>query len=163
MRRLDDFLIERVFQKIADALCRWRSCYGIAAFLLTGGSAVLVGVGAFTLIRFENWLLLAFLPLMGFWSYHKTKSAYDLDAAWHQGKEALPVDRIRDAVLRVVWLVIMVFHGTQVLLLLETQTALSLAYYAGWCLFTFGLYFLACTPKRPRQQIQRELAWGSSR
>lgn len=26
-----------------------------------------------------------------------------------------------------------------------------------------GAYFLACVPKRPRRQTQRELGWGSSR
>ena len=36
MRRLDDFIIDRVFQKIADALHRHASCYAIASFLLTG-------------------------------------------------------------------------------------------------------------------------------
>lgn len=28
---LDDFLIDRCFQPVADALARWISCYGIAA------------------------------------------------------------------------------------------------------------------------------------
>jgi len=163
MHRLDDFLIDRVFQKIADALCRWWSCYGLAAFLLTGGGGVLVGLSAFALIRAECWLLVFPLPLLGFWVYYKTKSAYDLDAAWQRGKEALPADRIRDVVLRVVWVAFTVLHSTMVLLSLERQTARSLALYTAWCLFAFGLYFLACVPKRPRRQTQREFAWGSSR
>ena len=33
IRAIDDFLIYRVVQRISDALARWVSCYGIAAFL----------------------------------------------------------------------------------------------------------------------------------
>jgi hypothetical protein len=33
IRAIDDFLIDRVVQRISDALARWVSCYGIAAFL----------------------------------------------------------------------------------------------------------------------------------
>jgi hypothetical protein len=54
IRAIDDFLIDRVFQRISDALARWVSCYGIAAFLLTG--AILSEFASAAV--YESWLFI---------------------------------------------------------------------------------------------------------
>ena len=162
MRRLDDFLIDRVFQKIADALHRHASCYAIAGFLMTGYglSAVMAMVDWFVHDYIAAPVLL--FVFMLFYPPFIIR-AVRLERRWASGDNALPNDRITGCIQRTLalfWTAIPVpIDAMQLLAGLQLAAIFNL----GWLLYLAGLYFLACTPKRPRRQTQRQLAWGSSR
>ncbi len=86
IRAIDDFLIDRVFQRISDALARWVSCYGIAAFLLTG-AILLVFVAAVM----PHDVLAAVLGIL--WVFRLIR-LHRMDAV--APSDALPEERIRE-------------------------------------------------------------------
>ena len=140
LRRLDDFLIDRVFQKIADAAARWVSCYGIAAFLLTG--AGLMKVADYSVNR--DWFGLAFLSL---WAPGIAYRAYQLDAK--ASASVLPPDRVGAMGWRL-WSV--ATNPLDLLCLLTAQTWWDYPRFGAWFLVTPALYFMACRRNPPKEK-----------
>lgn len=138
MSALDDLLIERVFQRIADALARWISCYGIAAFLLTG---FLLGRMVQHFMR-QEWFYLALALVV--W-LPPLVTAYRLDLK--PASSALPDARLRFQALRRLSLVFLPLDAFSIVVTPLTDL------YGIWLLTTPALYFLACrrNPPKPRR------------
>ena len=136
MITVDDFLIDRVFQRISDALWRLGNCYDMASFWLTG--ALLSEVVADTFQR--HWVFLA--TLVPFYAVYAARAYY---LSWRYGDDTiLPMDRIRDHLYRCIILVLCcgeivraIFIGVDIGSFVVFQ-------------FLIGLYFLACRPSRPK-------------
>lgn len=156
--RLDSFLIDKAFQPIADRLARWISCYGIAAFLLTGvtlGNAVAF---AWTM-RWEELLVTA-------WFAYRCRDAYVLDRA--PPSNALPVERIK----RSGWmgrpgLVLCVAFFTTIHIVAPAPgwSRIDIWAYRLWWIYIAAAYFMACRrdpPKPKAAKIPRGLAYGGA-
>ncbi len=146
MRRIDDFLIDRVFQPVADALARWASCYGIAAFLLTG--AILAMITAIALapdVRSVGAVLLSVLWVV------RLIEAHRLDR--RASSDVLPAERIRDVYWRPAYIAFVVCD-----LMAETfglSDLRDLVFNQGWLLNTLAVYFMACRKQPPKQRRAR--------
>jgi hypothetical protein len=140
-RAIDNFLIDRVFQRISDALARWVSCYGIAEFLFTG-AILLMFVSVVTAkhgMHFgrERWLFLWVMGLI-------KRISMDRAAC----SNVLPTERISGANGRFIYMVFCTsFLVTMVFLLQESTYWLN---YVGWLLATFASYFMACWKLPPK-------------
>jgi len=164
MRRLDDFLIDRVFQKIADALHRVASCYAIGSFLLVGFAAMHFLWYALAYSKGQYLILLTFgLMLSLFWVPIRVVRAIRIDKQWAEGRDALPPERISDAWFRLFFLLMLPFDAFSAYLNWISTALGGMIGDLSWFMLVAGAYFLACTPKRPSRQTQRQWAWGSSR
>lgn len=149
MRALDDFLIDRVAQRISDALARWCSCYGIAAFLYTGSLLGFIAGGVTQVAQDSNWLSFAFIavcfPLMGL----RIWTANGLDKKTMLG--VMPNTRIAEFFSRTVLSVIFLPSNGAGLLMVEQRGRQIIS--AAWMIFAIGNYFLACrkNPPKPRR------------
>lgn len=161
LRAIDDFLIDRVFQKLADALHRVASCYAIGSFLLLGFALLHFawwGLGITAGGGFATWLGL--LVSLG-WIPSAVWQAMKLDRQWSEGRDTLPSMRLSH-----VWFRLLLVFG----LPLDLST-IWLDWHVGrfvmaitdlsWPLCAVGFYFMACTPKRPKRQTKTQLAWGT--
>jgi hypothetical protein len=108
IRAIDDFLIDRVFQRISDALARWVSCYGIAAFLLAG--AIL---SEFAAAVMPHDVLAALLGIV--WVFRLIR-VHRMDAAAYS--DVLPAERIKDVFWRPAGVALCVLHLMQEILFL---------------------------------------------
>ncbi len=143
MRRLDDFLIDRVFQPVADALARWISCYGLAAFLLTG--AVLAMITAIALspdVRSVGVVLLSVVWVV------RLIEAHQLDQ--RASSDVLPAERIRDVYWRPAYLAVVVYD--LMVEIFSLSDLRDLMFNQGWLLNTLAVYFMACRKQPPKQR-----------
>jgi hypothetical protein len=101
IRAIDDFLIDRVFQRISDALARWVSCYGIAAFWLAG--AIL---SEFAAAVMPHDVLAALLGIV--WVFRLIR-VHRMDAAAYS--DVLPAERIKDVFWRPAGVALCVLHS----------------------------------------------------
>lgn len=142
IQRMDDFLIDRVFQPISDALARWISCYGIAAFLLTG--ACLFQGGAFVYRREWFWLLIAsaWFPLV----IHK---AHEMDKALPSN--VMVADRLTGR-----WVRLLLLIGQCLFLprdIMSSDAPVHQVESATWWGVIAAYYFMACykRPAKPKR------------
>lgn len=144
IRAIDDFMVDRVFQPISDALARWVSCYGIAAFLLTG--AIPLAFAAAVM----RWSWYAIPPgFLGVMWACRLVQMHQMDTA--ACSDVLPTERIRDALLRPVFLPFCVYD-----LMFEILTEVPFDIWLwnqAWLLYTLAIYFMACRklPPKPRR------------
>jgi hypothetical protein len=143
MRRVDNFLIDRAFQPLADTMARWVSCYGIAAFMLTGvflakASDYVVNRDYFPLV-----LMLIYLPFV-------TLRAYQLDA--EPERSVLPPERATMFWFRMFSLLT---NPLDVLAVAMAVNWWDRIRFGAWLLLTPALYFMACrrNPPKPRRAV----------
>jgi hypothetical protein len=145
--RLDSFLVDRIFQPLADALARWTSCYGIAAFLLTG---VIFGQVA-GYIWMEKWAYAISMPI---WSLMKCIQAYELER--RPPSDVLPIERIQGQIWagRPGLLLIEIFAQPMILLIPPPDGKVMWIYeQESWWVVIIACYFMACrrNPPKPRR------------
>lgn len=144
IRAIDDFLIDRVFQRMSDVLARWVSCYGIAAFLLTG--AVLLAFASAAM--WQSWV--GILPgLLGIFFVGRLVQAHQLERAAHS--DVMPEVRVKLGLWRLIYVAIC---GND--LIAEIFIKLSFPSWSeniGFLLYTLAVYFMACRklPPKPRR------------
>lgn len=141
MRAIDGFLIDRVFQPLADRLARWVSCYGIAAFLLTGFMLYHV---AFYVYREE----MVGLCLTALWLPGLTWRAYDLDRNPPLG--VLPAERITRYASRCGNLLLIL--PITVLELCASSSLFETINQVGWLILIPAECFMACRANPPAQR-----------
>ncbi len=146
IRRIDDFLIDRVFQPVADVSSRWCSCYGIAAFLFTG-FALEQFVYRFYL---RDWLWMA-LGLT--WIPKRVWDAYK--AELRPIRDVMPIDRISNFIVRVVFVVFLI--PTTVIAVAEAKDAMKTVAEISWIFLIIGEYFMACRPRPPRRNLAKNV------
>lgn len=141
MRRVDDWLIDAVFQPVADRLAPAVSCYGIAAFLLTGFGLIQAAIYVLN----EDW---TFLAVMSTWLPFMTFKAYRLDQ--EKPRSVLPDTRLTGFISRIMCLVLLT-----PLSLAETIAPMDMRFRAQgllWLLLVLAEYFIACRKNPPRER-----------
>jgi hypothetical protein len=141
LHTIDDWIIDRAFQPISDRLARYMSCYGIAAFLLTG---VILSNLAYA-VHDYSWVTLVILPV---WSLPLLIEAYHHDAA--PVSNVLPIFRIKYFFWRMIQLVLI---PNNILLAITSSDVWDSQRWAAWTIVTAVLYFMACrrNPPKPRR------------
>lgn len=139
MRHIDDWLIDRVFQPLADRVAGYVSCYGIAAFLFTG---FMLELDARMAVRGDYlWILVTMV-----WPLRPTLRAYQLDA--QPLSNVMPIDRVTHVAARIFSLAIIV-PGATVLFLLAKDVSDRLHEIA-WMMVLPAEYFTACRRSPPK-------------
>ena len=128
-----------MFQPIADALARWVSCYGIAAFLLTGSLMERVASEFYRAAWIEFAFTLMWLPAMVF-------HAYKLDA--EAPCDVMPEDRIVFFLLRILNAMLPVPFSMLFLIALD-KNWIDKADGIGWIIAAAAFYFMACRKHPP--------------
>ncbi len=143
-RKLDDFLIDRVFQPICDRLARWIDCYGIAEFVATGAVAVILLYTGLTLVYGYPWIATFGMVLAGIYAIRiriiRTMSKPQ--------PGLMPKERLTGLTIRTLDLAFCIF-----LMLPPAWPA------PAWWLYTASMYFTACRKLPPRHQ--RAASWLS--
>lgn len=150
MRRLDDFIIDRVFQPIADRLARYWSCYAIAAFILTGFD---LEHAAFYIYK-EDYVWIAVAAM---WLAPMTYRAYQLES--QPVRNVLPLERIQFLALRLLNAAFTPFVLLAVFLL---PVGIRTIDDIGWAAMVVALYLMACRKNPPRQQRAKAPAFAVS-
>lgn len=145
MHWIDDFLIDRVFQPVANRLAGWMSCYGISAFLLTGYLIIMT----LLLLYIRNWFALLFHCswIRIVWRAH----ALDKDPP----ANAIPEVRI-DIGYQFCRMVVTMAIAVSI----PVSTGRTMLFGAGWYTFVpiivmlpfTGLYFMACRANPPARR-----------
>lgn len=149
--KVDDFLIDRVFQRIADNLDRWVSCYGIAAFLMTGFALEQI---AYRILRQSNlieWLWYLWIPFVVADAYKRERSA--------KVSDILPPRRWFDRFMRCTLVFLTWILGAFSAIPLPTDKLIDRINLVAWAFYTVSLYFMACCRKPPRRQAVRLGIW----
>lgn len=149
MRQVDDFLIDRIFQPIADSLARWASCYAIAAFLLTGFTLAETVI----CVVFDQWITLV---LSALWVPFLLMECYTL-----QRKslcDVTPDNRIKLRTFRPLVLLLSV-AGVPMAIFLEVNDLWYWLWIHDQWLLVIGVYFMACHMIPPRRQRQTAPHW----
>lgn len=149
MMRIDDFLIDRIFQPVADALARWASCYAIAAFLLTGFALTEI----VTNVVLDQWI---FLVLFAIWVPFLLIECHTLQ---RKGLcDTMPYNRIRFRRTRPILLLMSAISMPMTIMSWNNNHWRWLWFHDQW-LLVVGLYFMACYMIPPRRQRQTAPHW----
>ncbi len=156
--RIDCFLIDRVFQRVANAVERWTNCYAIAAFLIAGASIAQWASVLVNILRNPHWigLLSAAGPaiITPIW-YMWWKAADRLASA--PPTNVMPIIRIELFITRSLYSVLLV--PLNLLLFLPPRHVQDILFASSWLLVSAGLYFLACYRRPPRARKARSWGW----
>ncbi len=139
-RRLDDWIIDCIFQPISDALARWVSCYGIAEFLWTG--VVLSRLALFVHDQERYWISILFMIPWAVW--------YLIDCHREDMKPpsaTLPVFRIRLFGMRCSWLVLAPIDALSVVF---AETGWERLQAISWFAVYAACWFMACRRNPPK-------------
>lgn len=140
LHALDDFLIDKVHQRVSDALSRYVSCYGIAGFLYVGGFlGIVVGAG-----MSRAWFAVASAGMIWF----PYQCSMDLDKA--APNSAMPAQRLVGFVWRIVALIAcppMVFGLGS-----SSQSVWGMVWGAAFAPLLSAEYFMACRKNPPKQK-----------
>lgn len=138
IQKIDDYLIDLVFQPISDRLARWVSCYEIAQFLLVGSSLIFVSVT----IYYEAFLGGALTVPWAIFLYWRASKLQNTPI-----NNVLPIERAEFCMFRVcliisepVWLILFYTSTSYYLLVREL----------GWIIIIVALYFMACRRNPPK-------------
>lgn len=140
---VDTFLIDRVFQPISDKMARYVSCYGIAAFLLTGAIPVNFVLGWMD----NSWWLTV---LAAIWMPALVYRAYRLEASALAA--AQPPDRVAYRDLRSLGFFAQFLTSPYDFIYLFNGNRLMFIESVSWWLIVFALYFMACRRNPPKPQ-----------
>jgi hypothetical protein len=152
LRRIDDFLIDRVFQPVTDRLASVTSPCAMAAFLLVG-----------FLVSNEAWCITYGHYVLAFLAGCTFAAAYlmAVDEDKKPLSNTLPSVRIIHFIPRMIGLMLL----TPLMVLLTPLNFHILHPLAdiGWWLYLMALYFMACRkmppPKRETEAPKRWFAW----
>lgn len=147
MRRIDDFMIDRVFQPIADRLEVWTNCYALAAFLATG--SIVCYLVVFFLPPFDP-VLRCVLVLLCLCAFSNLRHCHDLER--RLATNTVPPDRVTYWHWRLLALAL-VAENTMFAFMPSTTGAKI--YSVSWCAWTCSLYFCACQRRPPRREVSR--------
>lgn len=152
MIHVDDFLVDRIFQPIADALARWASCYAIAAFFLTGFALV----DTVTNVVLGHWMiLLLFVTWMPF-------LLIECHTLQRKGLcDTMPYNRIRFRILRPFWFLLSAVSVPMAITAGTGESWFGALWIHDQWLLIVGMYFMAChmiPPRRQRQTVPRWVA-----
>lgn len=154
LHSIDNYLIDRIFQPISDFFSRWISCYGIAAFILTGAVVMRIVLevvvdGAFAKV-FEAIIATAI--------YLECGRAYILDSK--PPSDILPAYRITHYAVRV--FAIFSFPPFSLFLLFDIffPDAVQLLIDGSWMSYMVAVFFLSCRKRPPRPQEYRTPAFA---
>lgn len=148
MHKIDNFLIDEVFQPVSDRLADWISCYGLAAFMLTGFALEDLWFNIYK----ETFLWIAVGAL---WIIPLTLRAYRLDT--QAARNVIPVERIQFFLSRMGNLIVipcLMLGGV-----ISAHGASKLNSIA-WFLVLLAEYFMACI-KRPPSRKKAKLPSGN--
>jgi hypothetical protein len=142
LRWADDFLIDRVYQPVADRLAGWISCYGIAAFLLTGFAISRIVYLVHNGSEWWYWLL-------SLWIFLAVADAHSQDRA--TPTNVVPNERIRTlSCFNRLMLTLIAFMAVTGFLNYDVwQWVENVGWFGAWVAF----YFLACRrmPPKPKR------------
>lgn len=150
IRYIDDTLIDRVFQPVADRCAQHASCYALAAFLLTGcGLAALASavVADGTLYRCLNLIIVPCIAVV------LVRANY-LDRA--PPSDVMPIERIQYVNWRTANLFIAILDLESVVGTPTLRIALNAAM---WLLLTAAMFFMACRRLPPAARRARARWW----
>jgi len=147
MRRIDDFMVDRVFQPIADRLEVWKNCYGLAAFLATGSIACYLV--AFFYPPFNKISVRCVLVILCVCSLSSVRNCHNLER--RLATNVVSPDRIAYLPWRMVALVI----NVQNTMFAVSGTVGGKIYFVAWLAYTCSIYFCACQRRPPRREVSR--------
>jgi hypothetical protein len=148
MKLIDDFLIDKVFQRISNFIAPLISCYGLANILLSLGCIFLILGTKFT----DPIAIICLALVFFFWAIWAFR-ANELDRSAQEG--VMPIDRPRDMTVRLVYFFFLLWAGLEDLLkyLFHTVNYSSInrsnLLDVAWLFATLGLYFIACRKMPP--------------
>ena len=148
MRRLDDFLIDRVFQPVADWLSPWVSPYALGAFLLTGGCLAIICMSAYL-----HWW--ASLTIAMLWMPFALRRAYRQEHA--PPSNLMPLTRLVDMPIRLFLLFLQLFC-LPLVMFADTPIMIN---QGGWWLVVIADYFFACRKNPPPPRASRVPAFSA--
>lgn len=148
-RKIDDWLIDNVFQRISDRLSFICSCYALAVYSLLA-AGLLVG-GSFVVAR-DWWGIGLCGPLL----FLETLRARELDQQSH--RDALPIERIAKLFTRTFLLATAISVTPAFVDNVLIGRWLKVVLFPGFCAIVLAYYFMACRPRPPRQK--RSTAWS---
>lgn len=139
LRSIDDFLIERVHQPIADLFARHVSCYGIASFLFMGA---LLGMTMGSVMRGAY-----VSAVMNAWLVFPVLRCESLDKSALIG--VMPANRVTEFFWRIIWWAVIpaTFVGA-----IFTPGVWNRVWAIGELLILPGFYFMACRKNPPKQK-----------
>lgn len=138
--RVDDWLIDRCFQAVSDHFARFVSCYGIAAFLMTG---FVLEHAAFYLYR-ETYVWIA---VSAMWSIPILLRAYKLDR--DAPRNVMPIERVRYFFSRISD--VFIITPMAIVMFWDAGDSARRIDAAAWLLVLPAEYFLACRKRPPRE------------
>lgn len=134
IRKLDDWLIDEVFQRVADRLAAIACCYSIAAFLFTG---FILGAG-FDYTLQQDYVGLALLSL---WAPRRCWQAYR--RVGEPLSNVMPIDRVAYFYLRVLMGALSTIFMVMALSMLGRMREVP------WLIMVAAEYFMACRRRPP--------------
>jgi hypothetical protein len=151
LHKMDDYLIDRVFQPTADALWRVASCYGLAAFFYTGfmfifASCRVINQSYFSLLFFMLWM-----PLRAFRAYREDQKP---------ARNVVPIYRVSEFYLRVLDIPLVV-ASVACAVIPDSSGVIFRIGEISWVLLFLGDYFMACRKRPPAQSRSEVSVWGA--
>jgi hypothetical protein len=162
MQKIDDFLIDKIFQPIANLCYPFLSCYKLAYVLF-----ILACISTCIGLSFDNWFIdFITMFLLLFWISWALR-ARNLDKTIREGM--IPIDRSRDLTLRFVYFLLLIFTIIQAIISLIAHDYVvnklafqNLTENFGWILATIGLYFIACRKLPPIRRTGNVMSFFNS-
>ena len=151
MERVDSFIIDRLFQPVSDSVARYVSCYGIAAFLLTGAVPLHFMAEFAKGYWVAMFVSLTWLPVLVY-------RAYKLEQA--PPSNLLPLERVHYVLLRVGLLTFQALFVPFDYWMIQTGGIWVALMDFGWWIIVVALYFMACRRKPPKPKRAVQTVWG---
>jgi len=140
LRRIDDFLLDMLFQPVADAVSAWVSCFGIAAFIYTGFALEHTAFYVYS----SDWVDIA---LTAGWVPLVTYLAYDLDRK--PVRDVLSWERFTRFPLRMI-LLFFLAPISFAYALAPNEDLFTRIENIGWIAILPAEYFMACRKQPPK-------------
>lgn len=166
MRRLDETILDRAFQPIADRINRMGISHLAVAWWLVMGPIVAFAIATvLNIIKFGLDATLAIVTVLaGAFCYAVSRKALreiERDRGRQEnGNLAVPATRGRDSQLRICWS-IMIVVLTKIDMTVLSMTVPGAIILIGDLSFLLGLYLWATYPQMPRPRLQYKLAFAT--
>lgn len=161
MNRLDDFVLDRLFQPVADALAERTSCFGLARSCAVGAFLFNALTACAAIVADRAWpILLLAHAVMGAFALHDIAEAARKERRRQQDGTYNP-ERAKSAFWRTAWLIVVMPWSAYAL---ARRPELASLLWLAMTTCTLGTkYFMACRDNPPpRRVVERRLAWSGA-